>query len=343
MRQLPDKVQQMIEEVDTRKDIPEYAQQMLLKAIELRQLGESDTKIEEQLAGFQASVVWADNDWIRAYAGARGVEIEDRGLLDKEAIEGIMWRLGTSKETDRAFYSDGQAAMMASAMIGQAAQTYLSPYTYEIEETVLRQVDIPLCRIHAPGVDRASVAYQQEVTEEQTTAWKLTVFGTGLGADQTFSVGYKDTLKVGSGDYKQLVVPLMLQVSRVAVYEGRKHIKVILRVEPAPADQVTYFSTAPISLTQADLANDLAHATRVEEVIPYARDLSREVHEVERSVTATKKFTLTVGVDAFDLKATCDATIKRERKVVLKCELPAGHDYRRKRLRDLPGYVWQVD
>jgi hypothetical protein len=233
--------------------------------------------------------------------------------------------------------------MLASAMRDWAAETYLSPYTYEIEETVLRQVDIPLCRIHAPGVDRASVAYQQEVTEEQSTAWKLTVFGTGLGADQTFSVGYKDTLKVGRGDYKQLVVPLMLQVSRVAVYKSRKHIKVILRVEPAPADQVTYFSIAPISLTDADLANDLARATRVEEVIPYARDRSQAVHEVERSVTATKKFTLTVGVEAFDLKGTCEATIKRERKVVLKCELPAGHDYRRKRLRDLPGYVWQVD
>jgi hypothetical protein len=233
--------------------------------------------------------------------------------------------------------------MLACALIGQAADALLAPYTYEIEETELRQVDIPLCRIHAPGVDRASVAYQQEITDEQSASWKLTVFGTGLGADQTFSVSYKDTLKVGSGDYKQLVVPLMLQISRIAVYEGRKHIKVILRVESAPLDQVTYFSIAPISLTQSDLANDLARATRVEAVVPYARDSSREVHGFEYTVTATKKFTLTVGVDAFDLKGTCEATIKRERKVVLKCELPAGHDYRLKRVHDLPGYVWKVD
>jgi hypothetical protein len=89
-----------------------------------------------------------------------------------------------------------------------------------VEETWTETVHVPLYRFGAPPVPGAKVEYSEGESIVETAGWKLKWFPVGTADSTSVEVGRTCTFVASNGAYKEVYVPIVIRVSRMAIYNG---------------------------------------------------------------------------------------------------------------------------
>ncbi|MEP6622617.1 MAG: hypothetical protein ABJE47_25065 [bacterium] len=198
------------------------------------------------------------------------------------------------------------------------------------EETWTEVVDVPLYRFGAPPVQGAKVEYSEGDTFTGGSGWNVKFQPVGVSASTTIEVSKSRTFVTTDGAHKQVYVPVMVHVRRVAIYDGDELVGRGHEAEVAPPSE----SGDP--LLQKRGIRSVDGTTSADGVTPeyydivdlaLAGDTSGAVHKEKRAwvTDVGREISLSLGKIA-DVSAL--VRVKRTRRLELAFELPAGHDYR---------------
>lgn len=210
---------------------------------------------------------------------------------------------------------------------------------YQVEDSIVRDVKTRLFWLTCPNVKRSKVHYKEEITDVLASGVTMTVFGTGMGSNQTVSISYASEFEATNGAYKTIFVHFPLQISLVKVYEKGRLVGKGLRSE-VPGERQTEFKLGIESETTEDGDIACRSADIFEEPFPLAGDTTESVHAYSRVEEARTEITVKSGIKAFDIEMTSKIKVSRKNKIILSFNLPAGHDYLLKRDRNGGGIWW---
>lgn len=199
-------------------------------------------------------------------------------------------------------------------------------------------INVPLYRFGAPAVDNAVVEYNEGDSFTGGGGWRATVFGIGTGDTTTVHVNKSRTFVAGAGTWKQVFVPVRLQVSSVSIYErdrlvGRGHDAQVapLRDGEDKGLRKRGCRTVPTSkLGDRPLAYDDVLECQL------SSDLSGAIHRDARSWETDVAHEVSAKLGKIvDVSAL--VSVKRTRRLELSFVLPSGHDYK---AYLCPGTLW---
>jgi hypothetical protein len=199
-----------------------------------------------------------------------------------------------------------------------------------IEDTWSEVVDVPLHRFGAPPVRGARVEYSEGDTATRASGWKLNFAAVGVAASTSVEVTRAHTSVATDGAWKQVYVPVMVQVSRVAVYDGDTLVGHGHEAQVAPPSEsgdplLQKRGVRSVDGAAAMAGGNLDYHDMVD--LALSGDVTGAVHKERRSwitdVAREVSIPLSKLVDVSAL-----VRVKRTRQLELAFELPAGHDYR---------------
>jgi hypothetical protein len=219
---------------------------------------------------------------------------------------------------------------------------FLGIYRFETTESKTTVRDIPLFELHCPKVNGSKVTYSESMSEGLEGSWTVTVFGTGMGANQELTAKYSSTFSAENGECKLIFVPVTFHDSAVRVYKKDELIGKRLRSEATAQEGETHFNKGAASL-QPDTCTRRPLGEEMHEIFPLGKDRSGTIATYERTWETTGEVEISLGLEAFNLNTETRVKIQHSRSIGLTFELPAGHDYRLERLRNKYGLVWRVE
>lgn len=222
----------------------------------------------------------------------------------------------------------------------QAVKDIIARREYLIEDSELRELKVPVFWLTCPSAKHSKVQYKEELTEEVSATLTITVFGTGMGANQTIKMSYLSEFEATSGEYKTIFVSYPLRVYLIGVYERGSLVSKGLRSE-VPIERQNDVRLGVESETAA--ASDIAYrsADVVEKVFELSGDTTKAVHTFSRAEEQKGEVHLKSGLKAFDLDLSSSSKIYRGTKIKLTFKLPAGFDYRLMLDRNGTGIWWK--
>lgn len=239
------------------------------------------------------------------------------GGWDERSIRTLAARLSSAAET-----------ALPRATLVQEIREALGTRTRVVERTWTETVEVPLYRFGAPPVPGSKVEYSEGDTVSANSGWKVRFFGVGTGRTASVELSKSCTFVATAGTWKQVFVPVLVEVSVVALYEngvfaGRGHEASVVApagagdllnkrgIRSVPRDQQhgrgsdTPHHTLDLALT-GDTSGDVQKEKRV-----WVKDVGREV-------------SLELG-KLVDVSAV--VKVRRTRRLELSFELPSGHHY----------------
>ena len=254
--------------------------------------------------------------------------------LSSEAIE---------EETKR--YADGVESVLATGkpieFVRNWFRDFLSRRRLEVVESKMIEIQVPLFKLHSPAVHGSRVTYQESDASVTGRGWTVTILGAGTGSDRKFEVQYTATFRSENGGYELVFAPVPVRVDRVRVYERGDVCGEGIR-SAVELSSKAHLNKALKTLTARDLRRDSELTDPDEERFQLGRSTSNSATYTWRWAELTA-FRLQLGAQVFGMQAVIPADVQRAHELVLTFELPCGHDYGMRRLRDEHGFVWRVD
>ena len=191
-------------------------------------------------------------------------------------------------------------------------------------------IKVPLYRFGAPDVPSLEVRYSEGESFVDGSGWRLKVFGVGTGATTTLQVNKSRTFVAQAGSWKQVMVPVKLIVSHIAVYERDRFIGRGCDAQVAPMPQ----GAAKQQFLRRRICSSISRAMlgprpeEYDDVLEFALhdDTSGAVHRDKRSWETDVAHDVSVAL-AKVAKVSALVNVKRTRRLQLDFALPAGHDY----------------
>lgn len=198
-----------------------------------------------------------------------------------------------------------------------------------VEDTWTEVVEVPLYRFGAPPVKGAKVEYSEGDTDTHGSGWSLKFFGVGVADSTSVEVTKSRTFVASDGAWKQVYVPIMVRVSRIAIYDagkvvGRGHEA---QVVPPRASGDPLLQKRGIRSVQGGVpgGDTLDYYDMVD--LALSSDVSGAVHRETRTWVTDVGRELSVRLGKI-AGASALVRVKRTRLLGLAFELPGGHDYR---------------
>jgi hypothetical protein len=211
----------------------------------------------------------------------------------------------------------------------------------KVEKTGTARVDIPLFKLHSPSVPGSKVTWQESTAETRAGSWSVTIFGIGMGADQTLTVIYEDKYSNYGGEYDLIYATVTMRWWLVSLYErGKKGA-----------------SGKPISTTIEGEVDESVRRHPLGRGVRPCDELADDLNSVLEPPLATydvrtpnpwtpgyewekaTEFDVRFGIAQIGISAAARASVHPQHKVTLTFELPGGHAYELLRLAKAPGIV----
>lgn len=202
--------------------------------------------------------------------------------------------------------------------------------TRVVENTWNEVVEVPLYRFGAPPVRGAKVEYSEGDTTTHGSGWNLNFRAVGVAASTSVEVTKSRTFVASEGAWKQVYVPVMVRVSRVAVYDGDKFVGHghDAQVAPPTASGDPLLQKRGIRSaeeTAASAGGNLDYYDMVD--LALSGDVTGTIHKERRSWITDVARELSIPLGKI-VNVSALVRVKRTRRLELAFELPAGHDYR---------------
>lgn len=230
----------------------------------------------------------------------------------------------------------------AEASFRSKLEFWLGLRKRRVEDSTSLPVKIPLFKLHSPKVQGSKVSYIESKTETTSGHWSVTIFGTGMGRSQSFTVKYRNTFDSSNGDCKLIFVPVTMKVELIATYQFGECIGRGLRTELI-LEKRAKFSKGIDSIPEGECSQGLDTTVGDEPEFDFSGDSSSAIHKVDWAAVWDDTLEAKFGLDAFKLRAEFRTTITRTQEIGLTCELPAGHKYRLRRFQNERGITWEVN
>lgn len=222
-------------------------------------------------------------------------------------------------------------------------KTIFKIYDYRVEQTITKQVKIPLFRFSSPQITGSKVTYREMESEQTEGGWSISVLGTGMGATQTFKVKHSAEFESTNGAYKLIFVPVTLQISLVSIYMGSECVGRGLRAEMCTMKGEYSFNKGIASIPESIGSQDIPQEDVEGHLFPLAEDTSGGIATYTQTWVDANEISVMIGIEAFDIKGSSKAVIKQERELELKFALPTGRNYLLKPIKDGHGLVWKME
>ncbi|NTX52896.1 hypothetical protein [Myxococcus sp. CA039A] len=226
--------------------------------------------------------------------------------------------------------------------MGYLQSLVLDNVLYLEMKPVIEEVEVPLLLLAAPAHEKAAVRFEQADTLTGTHEWSTTLFGSGLGARQSITVGRSEAFSaLGDGGAAKIIyVPVRIETYSMGLYQDAQLVSKFFKRQAVRPRRSDHFLAAPRVATASEVEAFMGRATEVR-TYPLGGDTSGDVSTYTHTFEAAVEYSLSLGLKAFDVESTMKATVafKRERKLTL--ELPGGRDYTLLRPERLPGIAWR--
>ena len=219
--------------------------------------------------------------------------------------------------------------------------------TRKVDATGSARVEIPLFKLHSPLVPGSKVTWQETTAETKGGSWSVTIFGTGMGADQTFKVMLRRAYSNQDGEYDLIFASVKMRWWLVSLYERSKKgkqgelISSALEAEVDPDVRRHPLGRGARPLSEAELLEDMKFVLEP----PLAK---LELEQANRPWTDTytwekeSEVDVRLGVPKLGIVGAVRAKVRPQRAVELTFELPGGHEYWLLSLAKAPGIVCKV-
>lgn len=210
----------------------------------------------------------------------------------------------------------------------------------KVEKTGTARVDIPLFKLHSPSVPGSKVTWQESTAETRGGSWSVTIFGIGMGADQTLTVIYEDKYSNFGGEYDLIYATVTMRWRLVSLSQrGKRGASSPPTLEAEVDESVRRhpLGKGVRRLSDDELDDDMNSVLdpplatyAVQTPNPWTRGYKwREATELE----------VRVGISQLGVSGAVRASVRPQRTVNLTFELPGGHEYELLGLAKAPGIV----
>lgn len=199
-------------------------------------------------------------------------------------------------------------------------------------------IRVPLYRFGAPPVPGSAVEYSEGESLTGGGGWKVKVFGVGSADTTSLQVSKSRTFVATAAKCKLVYVPVMMRVTRIAVYDHDRLVGRGVEAQVAPlresGDEHLRRRGCATLPRGACTHGPTADAEVLECLL--SDDDSDDVHHEHRSWEADVAHEVSVALGRF-ASVSALVKVKRTRRLELSFSLPAGHDYR---AYLAPGVTW---
>ncbi|MGI8548500.1 MAG: hypothetical protein ACR2M1_14435 [Gemmatimonadaceae bacterium] len=199
----------------------------------------------------------------------------------------------------------------------------------EVEDVTTDWIHVPLYRFGAPAVTGAKVEYSEGESMVEGSGWSLKIFGIGAGDTTSLQVTKSKTFTATGGACKVVYVPVMLQVSKIAVFERDRLIGHGYQAQvasPSASGDPHLQRRGCSSLPRGECGGGPSDHYDVLDVA-LAGDTSGDLHRDRRSWETDVAREVSVSLSKI-ANVSALVRVKRTRRLELSFELPAGHNYR---------------
>lgn len=146
-------------------------------------------------------------------------EVVARPSLRRRSLRQEGWDEGSIKTFAERFTAMRHSAPPRPTQV-ERVKEWLGMRKRVVEERWTEVVNVPLYRFGAPPVRGAKVEYSEGETLQGAAIWKLKFWGVGTGPSTSLEVSRTCYFSASNGASKEVFVPVMVCVSRVAIYDG---------------------------------------------------------------------------------------------------------------------------
>lgn len=271
-----------------------------------------------------------------AYSVGKVTEWADAVLDNPRLVRRGLGEIGWDPAAIRSFagrYADLQRSDLPRNSRVQQVRDLLKLRRRVVEESWIEIVEVPLYRFGAPPVRGAKVEYSEGDSIGHGAGWKVKIFGVGVGSTTTVDVARSFTCAAKDGAWKQVYVPVVLRVDRVAIYDGdvlvgHGHVAQVASAAESGDPLLQRRGVRSVYENYEGLGASDGTISFYEKIdVALSGDTTGEVHKERRSWTTDVSRELSVPLaKVIDVSAL--VKVKRTRRLELAFELPSGHDYR---------------
>lgn len=259
-------------------------------------------------------------------------EVVDRPSLLRRGLREEGWDERSISAFAERFATMRRSSVPRSTQV-ERVKEWLGMRKRVVEKTWTEVVHVPLYRFGAPPVPGAKVEYSEGETIREGAGWRLKFWGVGIGDSTSLEISRTCFFTASNGDSKEVFVPVMVRVSRVAIYDGDQVVGYGHEAQVASPEESgdPLLKNRGIRLVTDDPENGGAQARTYHEVIDLSLsgDSTDAVHKERRSWSTDVAHDVSVPlmkVPGLDVAALVN--VKRTRQLALVMNLPSGHDYR---------------
>ena len=237
---------------------------------------------------------------------------------------------------------DGEVAALWAREIRRRLGDLFNRYRQEIIATEETLVKIPLFKFHSPVVKNSEVILEEIQSQGYATSWLVTVFGSGMGGAETYSVKFLDSYSSTGGDYKLIFIPVPVRIHTVKKYRNNEFVGQGIRAEVVKPEEEKQYHKGIEQISAGDFMKDNPGVEKKEEIFPLAGDKSSVIHTHQRTWQFEKYYEPKIGLKALDTEISVAAKVIKSGSFSLTFKLPAGRDYHLRKLRNGYGFYWEV-
>ena len=300
----------------------------------------------------------AREDWVdailfdeeRFLSAFRDLQLDDDALAEdledyRHAVEPFKIPMGIPKnihfkDPDGAAAYLSETSLRRRNLVVERLMAILKRRRFEVVDVGETRIDIPIFRLNAPGFAKSKVTYTEESRSDTSDGWRLSVLGTGMGADQTIGVTFKSAFTVTGKERMVVFAPIPVRLAIVTVYERGKRIGQGLRAEvPDGLDKVTFSGLG--QRKGWSLGRDIPDRNATPWLFPVRDTKKTSMASFKAAFSSESLATVKVGVEHSELRASLRAGVRQTHEIALNFELPGGRDYVARHLRGAHGVYWE--
>jgi hypothetical protein len=199
-------------------------------------------------------------------------------------------------------------------------------------------IKVPLYKFGAPIAKGASVEYFEGQNSVDGSGWNLKVFGIGTADTTSVTVIRSRSWIAKAGTCKIVFVPIRLQVTHIAIYDGSTLIGKGIDAQVSSLKESGDEHLRNRGCSSLDYGccatGSKDHAETFECLL--SEDTSDAIHQDRRMWETDVAHEVSVSLGKV-LNVSALAKVKRTRQLGLFFNLPSGHDYR---AYLAPGHLW---
>ncbi len=206
-------------------------------------------------------------------------------------------------------------------------------------------INIPLFKLHLPQkadeskVDRSKVIFKESTLTGYSNNLEIEFFGAGMGTTQKVKIECSIEITAEKGYCKIIYVKIPIRVKRMARCEGQREINYFLKVE-IDKERSRIFRNGAKSCSKEDCKEDMKLIGPPSEVYELTENDRDSIAIIKKTWTYDSGHKVKIGVSAFNMEASIEARIFRQRQLNLTFELPGGYDYILFPLKNKNGIKW---